>query len=91
MIPTSFAESNDYLSGPSDMTVEQCAPLSVLRGVFAEVGLPAVISCWKLTKEELDEINRTGRVWLTVYGLTMPPVALTIAKPFGSQEPPNER
>ena len=43
---------------------------------------PVVISCWKLTKEELDLINKTGRVYLTVLGETMPPVALDVEKWF---------
>lgn len=30
---------------------------------------------------ELDEVNRTGKVWLTVYGASMPPVILDGIKP----------
>lgn len=25
-----------------------------------------IISCWRLTPEELDEVNRTGVVWLSI-------------------------
>jgi hypothetical protein len=77
--PASFAESNGVLSRPPDMTDDECAPLSILR---ASIGpYPAVISCWKLTAEELAEINRTGRVWLVVLGETMPPVMVEGLKP----------
>jgi hypothetical protein len=47
---------------------------------------PIIISCYKLTEEELEEINRTKRVWLTVISHRMPPVALTGMKPFNSVE-----
>lgn len=31
-------------------------------------------SCWRLTQEELEEVNRTGVVWLRIMGHAMPPV-----------------
>lgn len=80
----SFDESNHVLGRPPGTTAEQCDPLSVWVGK-CEDGLPRVISCFKLTKEELQEINRTGRVWLFVMGQTMPPVALQTAHPWKSQ------
>jgi hypothetical protein len=79
----SFDESNTVLGRPVGTTAEQCDPLSVWRGVCAD-GAPRVISCFKLTKDELEEINRTGRVWLFVMGHTMPPVALQTAHPWKS-------
>ena len=86
MIPTSFDESNNALSPPDDMTADECSSLSVWQG-DAPIGerdatIPVTISCWKLTKDELDLINQTGRVWLTVYGGGMPPVSLQIENPF---------
>lgn len=81
MIPTSFDESNAVLDKPKCIGREDCTALSVLR-VTDGNGFPVVISCWKLTKEELEEVNKTGRVWLGVLGTTMPPVYLTIAKPL---------
>lgn len=33
------------------------------------------VSCWELSPEELAEVNRTGRVYLSVFsGRTQPPV-----------------
>lgn len=79
MVPTSFAESNGVLDAPKGMEAE-CDPLSV---AFAQMGsMPCVVSCWKLTTEELETINRTGRVWLLIAGQTMPPVVLQTEKPF---------
>lgn len=81
MIPASFDESNTVFSKPENMTDDECDPLSVLKGHDTNGNL-VVISCWKCTKEELEEINRTGRVWLTVYGGGMPPVSLSGIKYF---------
>ena len=79
--PASFDESNAVLDRPQGMTDEECAPLSVCRATTPE-GYPVVVSCWKLTREELDEINRTGRVWLMLWGVTMPPAYVTGTKPL---------
>ena len=76
MIPCSFAQSNRCLGRPADMTEEQCDPLSIADAQLPD-GTPLIVSCWKLTKEELDEFNRTGRIWLAVCGHTMPPVILS--------------
>lgn len=36
-----------------------------------------VVSCWQLTPEELEEVKRTGMVWLSVFsGPTSPPVCV---------------
>lgn len=81
MFPASFDESNCVLSRPPQMDDEQCAPLSVCRTADTD-GQPVVVSCWKCTQEELEEINRTGRVWLMLWGETMPPAAVIGIKPF---------
>jgi hypothetical protein len=81
MTPASFDESNVVLDKPQDMSYDECDALSVLRTETTE-GLPVVISCWKPTKEELDEIIKTGRVWLTIYGYTMPPAYVSGTKPW---------
>lgn len=81
MILSSFDEANVVLDKPEDMTYDQCEAASVLRTNDSS-GTPVVISCWKLTAEELAEIQRTGRVWLGVCGHTMPPAYITGIKPF---------
>lgn len=81
MIACSFPESNHVLDKPPDMSYEECDPLSVWAGQSSD-HIPLVVSCWKLTKDELEEFQKTGRVWLTVIGRTMPPVALTVKSPF---------
>ena len=80
-VPTSFDESDAVLGRPSEMTDDQCGPLSIKRVEYSD-GTPVVISCWKLTQEELDEINKTGRVWLGILGVTMPPSWISGTKPI---------
>lgn len=81
MIATAFDEENGIASKPPSMGADECAALSIFSG-FNTDGVPVVISCWKITKEELEEFNRTGRIWLIVCGKSMPPVALTAVNPF---------
>ncbi len=83
--PTSFDESNAVLSKPPDMTHEECESLSVCKTIDAD-STPVVISCWKLTREELEEINRTGRVWLGILGETMPPAWIAGQSPFSEPQ-----
>jgi len=35
-----------------------------------------IISCWRLTEEELKQVNETGVVWLSVYTKSSPPPVL---------------
>lgn len=81
-----FDEANTSLGPPAGMTEDQVQTLRVLRAVHAD-GQPVVISCFKLTAEELAEVNRTGRVWLGVLGTSMPPVWVLGTKPFETKEP----
>lgn len=80
MNATAFDEETDVLGPPPGMTAEDCDVLSVWRGLVNDH--VTVISCWKPTTEEMEEIKRTGRVWLMVWGNTMPPVTLLGSSPF---------
>lgn len=80
MLASNFDESNGSLDPPEGVSVDACQPLFVFRD-----GLH-VVSYWKPTQEELDEINRTGRVWLMIWGGTMPPALLLGETPFQEAE-----
>ena len=41
-----------------------------------------MISCWKLTPEEIEEVARTGVVWLHVWAATHPPLYIGGETPF---------
>lgn len=86
MLPTSFEGSNFVFTKPKDMTDEQCMDLPVWKGQVpvddAGNTFPAIISCWKLSKEDLEEIQKTGCVWLSITGKGMPPVSVFTENPF---------
>lgn len=81
MIATAFDEENCVLDAPPGMTPDECTPLSVFRGA-ADGGIPVVISCWKPTVAEMEEIRKTGRIWITICGHTMPPIDPSGFSPF---------
>lgn len=74
MVPTAFDEKTTVLDAPDGV------PLSITRGVINDT--PVMVSCWKMTQEELEEFQRTGRIWLIVRGQIHPQVLLTAQKPF---------
>ena len=88
MEPANFDEANLTLGPPPGMTETEVQSLRVWRGVTgndeAEKQAPVVVSCWRVSAEELAEITKTGRVWLHVYGRTMPPVWVEGLSPFRS-------
>lgn len=72
MIAVSFDESN--------FVDDESSAICVFRGTID--GNPVVISCYKVTAQELEEINRTKRVWLGVMGQSMPSVFVAGTNPF---------
>lgn len=45
-------------------------------------GLSQIISCWKLTPRELQEVALTGVVWIGIMGTRQPPVWIAGLNPF---------
>lgn len=80
MEPASFDEANIALSPPKGVKEDEVSSLSVWRGKIGD--WDGYVSCWKVTEEELEEIRKTGRVWLLVYSNGMPPVCVTGLSPF---------
>jgi hypothetical protein len=58
--PVGFDGSNHLYLAPDGMPQEECCDLPV----FSDD--EQTVSCWRLTKEELEEVNRTGVVWLSI-------------------------
>lgn len=93
MLPADLPERNTIFTKPEGMTDEQCSDLPVWRGEapLDEQGntVPVIISCWKFNKEDLEEIQRTGCIWLSITGHGMPPVSLFTENPFVQQDAGN--
>lgn len=66
--PVKFLEANKRYGPPDGMTEKQVCTVDVYegKGVFAEAEEHAtVITCWQLTDGELEEVARTGQVWMS--------------------------
>lgn len=81
MFPSSFDQANCIFDKPEDMTYDECSALDTHIGTLPN-GDTVVISCWKATLEELQEIMKTGRVWCFHYGEGLQPHALSGHNPF---------
>ncbi len=86
MLPVDFPEANFTFTKPANMTDEQCSSLRVWKGPVKvedqRITVPAIISKWTFSKEDLEEIARTGCIYLSITGTGMPPVALFTENPF---------
>ena len=58
MRPIGFDRANHILMPPPGL--EDCDPLSVLQHS------QGVISCWEVSAEDLEDIQRTGKIYLNV-------------------------
>ena len=81
MMPISFEQQNALFGKPANMTDEQCMSLPVWMGHDTN-GFPVIISKWKLSKEDIEDINRTGEIWLSIFSTGMPAVALQTESPL---------
>lgn len=47
-----------------------------------------VISCWELTPEELEQVKKTGQIWLSMLTFFQPlqPVSMAVEKPFEDEK-----
>lgn len=70
--------NNAVLGAPAGWDQEQlpCSALPVTRTEWD--GVPAVVSFWKPTAEELALLAAGGSVALWIVGQTMPPVSLAV-------------
>lgn len=85
MFPCSFDEVNTILDKPDNMTYEQCQAVTAFKGTMRS-GIPVIITCWKPSKRELNEISRTGRVWVLSCGDCVPPLCPMGFSPFEEDE-----
>jgi len=82
--PANFEGSNAIMEPPGGMTDDECGTIfAKLTHVLLANGEwhPCTVTCWKPNRAEMDEIERTGRVWLTILGHGMPPVILGAVEP----------
>lgn len=79
MKPIDFAFANKTLGAPDDMP--DVVPLRV------NCNGEECISCWELDEADLAELNANRKIYLSVVsGITQPPVWLSAACPFITEE-----
>lgn len=77
----SFPQQNNILGKPENMTDDECYGLPVHHYV-TDRGFPAIISCWELTDEDIEQIIKTRRIWANTLGKTLSPFSLHSYSPF---------
>lgn len=70
MIPKKFEDANGVCKK------QGCGDLPVLS---TKDGFK--VSCWTMTEEEKKKFEKTGEIWLSVYG-GQPAVCLSVEKPY---------
>lgn len=70
-----FKQANVELGKPQGMTDEECMPISAYKGVD-ENGTPYLNTVWMPNKEDIDAILAGRPIILSIYGNSMPPVAM---------------
>jgi hypothetical protein len=84
MTPITFPQVNVVLRRPDTMSNERCGTLPIYRGETEE-GYPVSISCFSLGDEEIAKIIKEKKIWLYLYAMIHPPVALSSVDPWESR------
>lgn len=80
-----FPEQTTVYGKPKGWKEEDCYGLPVSQAFYGNSdgnGVCCLISCWQLTPEEMEEVKRTGKIYLSITGSGMPPVSLYTENPF---------
>lgn len=75
MIPSTFAEANKVFGPPPDLHESQCLSIPAFIGMVESGscdGAGIVITGWKPTQQELDELNNGSLVYLCCVGGLLP-------------------
>lgn len=74
MKPVKTKNTNSILRAPEGN--DNVIDLPITRLEFKD-GSHAVESCWKLSKEELEKVKETGKIYFVCMGETHPPILLS--------------
>lgn len=81
-----FPEANGVLVGsPEDRAAGTVFDLHIHRHRDLD-GNHHVISKWRLTDVEIQEVGRTGCVYLRSWGVTHPPIYVQATSPFEAEK-----
>ena len=77
MHPIQHLSNNDVLQPPAGASVDECRALPITRVVYGS-GVPGVVSYWQPSPEQLRLLAAGAAVWISVLGMTHPPLALGV-------------
>lgn len=80
-----FPQQNKVYGKPDAWKDEDCYSLPVYEGVRtlpSGIRTPVIISCVEVTPEEIEQIQATGKIWLTLCYNVMVPFSLDTVSPF---------
>lgn len=86
-----FPEVNHSFGKPPNMTDNQCYTLPVCRLITfipgeddksPAVQVPAIVSCWELSDEEMAEVMKTRKVYVKILGTNIFPMSVHGVKPI---------
>lgn len=80
-IPTAFPQVTQVLGPPPTMDDKTCSNLPVFHDGRVWV------SKWSLAPAEIEELQKTGSLWLTVHATGQPPVAIDVLPPLHPAPP----
>ena len=78
MEPIHHPSANDVLGAPPGVQRDDCRALYITRVKYEPGGMPAVVSYWQPTPEQLALLAAGKPVWLSVWGHTHPPLAIGV-------------
>lgn len=83
MTPVGFEQANGTLTAaPNSVVRVQDLPVAIVQ---TKEGLAAIVSCWELDDQEIEDLVKTRRLWLSVAGTGMPPISPATRSPFVTQ------
>jgi len=80
MIPVTFKHANDECTNDGDLKNVSMLPLPCHVGY--ESDMQSIVTCWQLSKEDLEEVAKTGVVWLVIRGNQQPICRIQTEYPF---------
>jgi hypothetical protein len=80
LLPSGFDGANAVFGPPAGMS--EAEVYSLIAAQITYNGLPAIVTCWKPTAEQLEHIKDTGRVWVMLMGRSMQPICLSSQNPL---------
>jgi hypothetical protein len=82
VVPASFDGADIVFDRPSNMSRDECEAISGKIVLVGKAEIPAIVTCWKLTTEEIAHLVKGGRLWILTTGDKLWPIRPTTEKPF---------